>query len=135
MVIGGDGEDITPSFSAAIEGDSLKVWAKVEDIVTGVTMDVKPGADSYLMTKQEKRKARVEAKTVKKYGSADIKNVFIGDKQFVFNDDTYSFEPEEGEFKDFDLKTGNTIEYKGSVWRDGLEQNFNVTIKLKYGKR
>ena len=135
MVIGGGDGDITPSFSASIENDNLTVWSKVEDIVAGVTMDVKPADDSYLMTKQEKRKATVESKTVKKYGSADIKNVIIGDRMFIFNEETYQFEPEEGEFRNFDLKNGNTVEYSGTVWRDGSDQDFNVIVKLKYGKK
>ena len=98
-------------------------------------MNVKPGTDSYLMTKQVKRRAMVEAASVKKFGGATIEDASIGNKQYILNEETYKLEPAISGMKDFDLSNGNTIIYSGTVQINGETETFYVRIKLNYRKK
>ncbi len=131
------GEDVTKNtaFNAAIDGDTLTVEAKYAGAKTGIKMAVQPGTDSYLMTKQVKRKAMVEATTVKKFGAASIEDVSIGNRKYILNEETYKLEPAINGAKNFDLSNGNTIMYSGTMQLNGVTEDFYVKVKLNYRKK
>lgn len=130
------GEDVTKNtaFNANIDGDTLTVEAKYAGTKTGIKMNVQPGTDSYLMTKQVKRKAMVEATSVKKTGTAIIEDVSVGNRKYILNDETYKLEPAISGAKNFDLSNGNTIMYSGTMQRNGINETFYVRVKLNYRK-
>ena len=131
------GEDVTKNtaFHASISGDTLTVEAKYAGMKTGVRMNVQPGTDSYLMTKQAKRKALVSAQSVKKFGTASIEDVSIGNRKYLLNEETYKLEPAISGAKDFDLSNGNTVMYSGVIQLNGVSEDFYVKIKLNYKKK
>lgn len=129
-----DGEDVKAKFLAKIDGNNLMAEASYAGSKTGVKMDVQPSNDSYLMTKQVKRKAMVEGGTIKKIGGATINEVRIGTSRYVINEETGKLESEIGGNKNFDLSNGKEIVYSGILFDEGMEKNFDVTIKLNYGK-
>lgn len=135
MVVGGEDVSKNTAFLAAIEGGVLSVEAKYAGMKTGVKMSVTPGTDSYLMTKQVKRKAMVAVASVKKSGSATIEDVNVGNRKYIFNEQTYKLEPALNGAKDFDLSNGNTIVYSGTMQRNGVNEPFYVRIKLDYKKK
>ena len=134
MNVGGEDVTKTASFNAAIEGGTLVVEAKYAGNKTGVRMSVQPGTDSYLKTKQVKRKAMVEATSVKKSGTATIEDVTIGTKKYVLNSETYRLEPAIPGTKNFDLSNGNTITYSGTMQLNGVDETFYVRVKLNFRK-
>ena len=98
-------------------------------------MNVQPGTDSYLMTKQAKRKALVSAQSVKKFGAASIEDVSIGNRKYLINEETYKLEPAISGAKDFDLSNGNTVMYSGTMQLNGVSEDFYVKVKLNYKKK
>lgn len=131
------GEDVTKNtaFNASINDDTLTVEAKYARTKTGVRMNVQPGTDSFLMTKQVKRKALVSASSVKKFGAASIEDVSIGNRRYIVNEETYKLEPALSGAKDFDLSNGNTVMYSGIMQLNGVNQDFYVKVKLNYKKK
>ena len=131
------GEDVTKNtaFNASINDDSLTVEAKYAGMKTGVRMNVQPGTDSYLMTKQAKRKALVSAQSVKKFGAASIEDVNVGNRKYLINEETYKLEPAISGAKDFDLSNGNTVMYSGTMQLNGVNEDFYVKVKLNYKKK
>ncbi len=131
------GEDVTKNtaFNAAIVGDTLTVEAKYAGMKTGVKMNVRAGTDSYLMTKQAKRKAMVNAASVKKFGTATIEDVSLGNKKYLLNPTSFKLEPAMNGTKDFDLSNGNTVMYSGTMQRNGVNETFYVRVKLNYRKK
>lgn len=131
------GEDVTKNtaFNAAINDDTLTVEAKYAGMKTGVRMNVQPGTDSFLMTKQVKRKALVTAQSVKKFGAASIEDVSIGNRKYLINEETYKLEPAISGAKDFDLSNGNTVMYSGTMQLNGVNEDFYVKVKLNYKKK
>ncbi len=130
------GEDVTKNtaFNAAVDGDTLTVEAKYAGTKTGVKMAVQPGTDSYLMTKQIKRKAMVDALSVKKFGPATVEDVSVGNRKYLLNEETYRLEPAISGAKNFDLSNGNTIMYSGTMQLNGVSEDYYVKIKLNYKK-
>ena len=120
-----DGEDVKAKFLAKIDGNTLMAEASYAGSKTGVKMSVQPGNDSYLMTKHVKRKATVEGGTIKKTGGATINEVTVGTSKYVINEETGRLESEIGGSKNFD---------SGILFDEGMEKNFDVAIKLNYGK-
>ena len=131
------GEDVTKNtaFNAAINDGTLTVEAKYAGMKSGIKMSVQPGTDSYLMTSQVKRKAMVEALSVKKFGSATVEDVSVGNRKYLLNEETYKLEPAIAGAKNFDLSHGNTILYSGTLQRNGVNETFYVRIKLNYRKK
>lgn len=131
------GEDVTKNtaFNAAINDDTLTVEAKYAGMKTGVRMNVQPGTDSFLMTKQAKRKAMVTAQSVKKFGAASIEDVSVGNRKYLINEETYKLEPAISGAKDFDLSNGNTVMYSGTMQLNGVSEDFYVKVKLNYKKK
>ncbi len=131
------GEDVTKAtaFNAVIDTDTLTIEAKYAGMKTGIKMNVQPGTDSYLMTKQAKRKAMVKAASVKKFGGATIEDVSIGNKKYLLNEETYKLEPAINGIKDFDLSHGNNVLYSGTMQRNGVDETFYVRVKLNYKKK
>lgn len=131
------GEDVTKNtaFTASINDDTLTVDAKYAGIKTGIRMNVQPGTDSYLMTKQTKRKALVSASSVKKFGGASVEDVNIGNRKYLINEETYKLEPAISGTKDFDLSNGNTVMYSGTIQLNGVNEDFYVKVKLNYKKK
>ena len=131
------GEDVTKNtaFNASINDDTLTVEAKYAGMKTGVRMNVQPGTDSYLMTKQAKRKALVSAQSVKKFGAASIEDVSVGNRKYLINEETYKLEPAISGAKDFDLSNGNTVMYSGTMQLNGVNEDFYVKVKLNYKKK
>lgn len=131
------GEDVTKNtaFNASINDDTLTVEAKYAGMKTGVRMNVQPGTDSFLMTKQAKRKALVSAQSVKKFGAASIEDVSIGNRKYLINEETYKLEPAISGAKDFDLSNGNTVMYSGTMQLNGVNEDFYVKVKLNYKKK
>ncbi|MBQ8636825.1 MAG: hypothetical protein IJ423_02375 [Clostridia bacterium] len=130
------GEDVTKNtaFNASINDDTLTVEAKYAGMKTGVRMNVQPGTDSFLMTKQAKRKAMVSAQSVKKFGAASIEDVSVGNRKYLINEETYKLEPAISGAKDFDLSNGNTVMYSGTMQLNGVNEDFYVKVKLNYKK-
>lgn len=135
MNVGGANVSSATSFKADLEGKTLKVEAKYAGIKTGISMDVEPGAESYLMTKQVKRKVLVHASTVRKFGGADIEEATVGNSPYNINEESRKLEPSISPAKNFELSNGNSITYAGTIQTDGMPQSFYVRIKLNYRKK
>ena len=135
MNIGGENVTKNTVFNAVIDGDTLTVDAKYAGMKTGIKMAVQPGTDSYLMTKQVKRKAMVNAQSVRKFGAASVEDVSIGSRKYLLNEESYKLEPAVSGAKDFDLSNGNTIMYSGTMQRNGMTEDFYVKVKLNYRKK
>ena len=52
----------------------------------------------------------------------------------MINEETGRLESEIGGTKNFDLSNGKEIRYSGILFDEGMEKNFDVAIKLNYGK-
>lgn len=129
-ISGDDMKSNGATFDAKIDNKVLTVFAKYGDIKTGIKMSVEPGETSYLMTPQKNRKARVSVSSVKSFGTANIVDATIGTKKYTLNPETFKLVPDLEGTKDFEIKSGNTIMYSGTVQYQGTNQDFDITIKL-----
>lgn len=132
-----DGEDETKSttFTAKIEKGQMVLNSKYAGTKTGLTMDVKPGKDSYLRKPQARRSAEVKSTSVRKYGNATIQEATIGSIRYALNTDTNKLERMPKSEKPFLLKHGMRVSYSGTMLNAGVPKPFTVTTKLNFKKK
>lgn len=131
-----DGDDVTQSssFQAEIKKKNLKVQGKYGGKKFGVTMDVKPGKESYLYKRQTGKSAEVQIKTVRKFGNAKIQEALIGSVKYIA-DDAGKLVPAIQNQKPFELRNGVMVKYSGTIQDAGVEKDFEVTSKLNFKKK
>ncbi len=132
-----DGEDETKStaFTAKIEKGQMVLHSKYAGTKTGLSMDVKPGKESYLKKPQTRRSAEVKSASVRKYGNATILEASIGSIKYVLNEDTGKLERMPKSDKPFMLKHGTPIKYSGTMLNAGVPKPFTVSTKLNFKKK
>lgn len=132
-----DGEDVTKNagFSADIRKNRLNVESKFAGKKTGLQMDVRPAADSYVKTPLKKRKADVLSGSVKKVGNASIQEATIGVVKYVLNPANNRLERVPPSDKPFPVKNGTRISYSGIMNEAGVEKAFTVATKLSVKKK
>ena len=132
-----DGEDETKSttFLAKIEKKQMVLHSKYAGTKTGLTLDVKPGKESYLRKPQARRSVEAVSGRVRKYGSAIIQEASIGNIRYVLNEDTGKLERTPKNDKPFMLKHGSTVSYSGMMLNAGIPKPFTVTTKLNFKKK
>ena len=135
MNIGGEDFSSNSEYKAEISGGTLTIYTKASGVKVGVSMSVQPGTDSYLMTPQKKRRALVDAKSIRKIGSGTITELIVGTTQFVYDEEAHKLLPASGEFKNFELRDGNTITYNGMINNVGTEDSYTTTVKLSFKKK
>ena len=134
MIVNSEEVKNATSFNAKIDGDILVAEAKYAGVKTGLKMNVQPGTDSYLFTKQINRKALVKSNSVSKFGPVTISEAYVGGTQYLLNDNG-KLEPAITGAKDFDLRNGNEIKYTGTMQQNGTDEEFTVSIKLNFRKK
>ena len=121
-------------FYAKMDGNSLSVYSNCLGKKTGLTMDVHPANDSYLMTSQKKRKALVNPLSVKKTGTLKITEALVGTVKYEL-DEKGKLVPTNPNTKPFNIKDNSTVKYSGIINRNGSEDTFEATIKLNTLKK
>lgn len=134
LVVGGVDYGKGAGFNATVNGSSISVGCNCLTKKTGLSMDVQPGTDSYLMTSQKKRKAEVTPTSVKKSGMLKITEALVGNVKYEL-DEKGRLVPANPKIKPFNLKDGSTIKYSGIINRNGSEDVFEATIKLNVNKK
>lgn len=132
-----DGDDVTQStnFLAEIKKKGAKVQGQYAGKKFGVSMDVKPGRESYLYKPQKRRSAEVKVLSVKKFGSATIHEAMIGSAKYVFDEDTKKLVPAIPNQKPFLLTNGMMVKFSGTIQDAGMDKDFEVTSKLNFKKK
>lgn len=131
-----DGDDVTQStnFLAEIKKKSAKVQGQYAGKKFGVSMDVKPGKESYLYKSQKRRSAEVKVASVKKFGSAKIQEAMIGSAKYVV-DDNGKLVPAIPNQKPFMLTNGTMVKFSGTIQDAGIDKDFEVASKLNFKKK
>ena len=133
-----DGDDVTrnTSFDAKLDGKQIIITAKYSGVITGFTMDVKPGKESYIMTPHAKRVAEVDTKSVKKRGSTTITEASIGSRgKFEYDEDTHRLVPRRNTKRTFDVRNGTTVRYSGTMMLNGKNTEYSTSVKLNFNKK
>lgn len=132
-----DDEDVSKnaSFDAHLAKRRLDVTSKFAGKKLGITMDVKPGKDSRVMTPQVKRVADVTSSSVKKQGNYTINEATIGSVRYVFDESTRKFERMPKSDKPISLKNGANITYSGTFQSNGEPKSFAVRSRLNFKKK
>ena len=133
-----DGEDVTKNAgfdNCSIKGGRAEWYVKYGSTRTGLTMDVKPGSDSYLYKKFEKRTAEVKGNTVARFGNAIIESVSIGSIRYVLNTETNKLERKPKSDRPFTLRHNMPIRYSGTINGPGGQKSFQVITKLNFKKK
>ncbi len=135
MIFDGEDESKNTAFNAKIEKNQMVLHSKYAGTKTGLTMDVKPGKESYCRKAQVKRSAEVRSASVKKYGQATIQEATIGSIKYVLNEDTGRLERMPKNEKPFELRHGTRISYTGTMMQSGIQKPFSVNTKLNFKKK
>ena len=135
MIFDGEDESKATTFNAQLEKGQLIVSSKYAGTKTGISMDVKPGKESYLRKKQVNRSGEVKSASVRKYGSGVIQEAAIGSIKYVLNEDTGKLERMPKSDKPFILKHGTTVKYSGTMMNAGVPVPFTVTTKMNFKKK
>lgn len=132
-----DGDDVTQStnFLAEIKRKSAKVQGQYGGKKFGVSMDVKPGKESYLYKPQKRRSADVKVLSVKKFGPAKIQEAMIGSAKYVADDESGRLVPALPNQKPFLLTNGMTVKFSGTIQDAGVDKDFEATSKLNFKKK
>ncbi|MDO4623371.1 MAG: hypothetical protein Q4B22_10510 [Eubacteriales bacterium] len=131
-----DGEDGTTAttFLGKIEGKKMIVNSKYAGVKFGLSMDVKPGSESYLRKPQKRRSAEVTSSSVRKQGNVTIQEAMIGSVKYMLNDDG-KLERVPKSDKPFTLRHGNVVSYSGMMLSGGVQKPFAVRAKLNFNKK
>ena len=135
MIFDGEDESKSTTFYTKMAKKNMVLHSKYAGTKTGVTMDVKPGKESYLRKPQGRRSAEVKSASVRKYGNATIQEVSIGSIKYLMNEETGKLERMPKNDKPFLLKHGTTISYSGTMLNAGVPKPFTVTTKLNFKKK
>ncbi len=132
-----DGEDATKTttFQAVIQNGQMQVQSKYAGVKTGVTVDVTPGKESYLMNPQVRRNAEAKSTSLRKFGTATIQEASIGNIKYVLNEDTGKLERVPKNDKPYLVKHGMQISYSGTMLNAGVPKSFAVKTKLNFKKK
>lgn len=131
-----DGDDVTQStnFSAEAKKNSIRVQSKYGGKKFGISMDAKPGPESYLYKRQKQRSALVNANSVRKFGQATITEVMIGSVKFDVDDDG-KLKPALANQKPFLITNDARVKYSGTIKDAGIDKDFEVTSRLSFKKK
>lgn len=131
-----DGDDVTQStnFLAETKKSSIRVQGKYGGKKFGVSMDAKPGPESYLYKPQKRRSALVNAASVRKFGQAKITEVMIGSTKFDV-DDNGKLKPALANQKPFLITNDTRVKYSGTIQDAGIDKDFEVVSKLNFKKK
>ena len=131
-----DGDDVTQStnFFAETKKNSIRVQSKYGGKKFGISMDVKPGSESYLYKPQKRRSALVNASSVRKFGQASITEVMIGSTKFDV-DDNGKLKPALANQKPFLITNDTRVKYSGTIKDAGIDKDFEVVSKLNFKKK
>lgn len=131
-----DGENVTQSanFLAECKKGSVKSQCQYGGRKFGVSMDVKPGKESYLSKPQKRRSAEVKATSVRKFGPAKIQEAMVGSAKYVADEATGKLVPALPNQKPFNLTNGMMVKYSGTISDAGVDKDFEVTSKLNFKK-
>jgi hypothetical protein len=132
-----DGDDVTQStnFLAEIKKKGARVQAQYGGKKIGVSMDVKPGKESYLYKAHKRRSAEVKVTSVRKFGPAKIQEVLIGSTKYVLDDETGKLVPTLPNQKPFLITNGMMVKFSGTIQDAGIDKDFEVTSKLNFKKK
>ncbi len=131
-----DGDVIkSASCNAKIIGKQLEIRCEFAGTKSGLTMDVKPGNHSYLMTPHAKRSAEVASGSVQKTGTAIITEASVSGVKYILNEDTRKFERSTKDNRPFMLKNGAIVKYSGTLIKAGVKKDFSVNTKLNFKKK
>lgn len=133
-IIDGDNETNAARFTGELNGKQLRVFSKYDGSKMGVSMDVKPGKESYLRHSQIKRYAECET-GVKRYGGETITEATIGTARFVLNEETGKLEQTPPSKKPIKIKHGMAVRYSGYMETGGTTKSFSATTKLNFKKK
>ena len=131
----GENESTSTAFQSKIEKGRMEVFSKYAGTKVGLTMDVKPGKESYLKKPQIRRSADANSASVRKFGSATIQEASIGSAKFVLNEETGKLERMPKSEKPIQLKHGMPIRFSGIMLNAGTSKPFTVTTKLNFKKK
>ena len=131
-----DGDDVTQStnFFAETKKNSIRVQSKYGGKKFGLSMDAKPGSESYLYKPQKRRSALVNASSVRKFGQASITEVMIGSTKFDV-DDNGKLKPALANQKPFLITNDTRVKYSGTIQDAGIDKDFEVVSKLNFKKK
>lgn len=131
-----DGDDVTQStnFLAETKKNSIRVQGKYGGKKFGLSMDAKPGPESYLYKPQKRRSALVNAASVRKFGQAKITEVMIGSTKFDV-DETGKLKPALANQKPFLITNDTRVKYSGTIQDAGIDKDFEVVSKLNFKKK
>ena len=132
-----DGDDVTQStnFLAEIKKKGAKVQGQYGGKKFGITMDVKPGKESYLYKPHKRKSAEVKVASVKKFGSAKIQEAMIGSAKYVADDASGKLVPALPNQKPFLLTNGTMVKFSGTIQDAGIDKDFEATSKLNFKKK
>lgn len=132
-----DGDDVTQAtnFQAEIRKKGAKVQSQYAGRKFGISMDVKPGKESYLYKSQKRRTAEVKVTSVKKFGPAKIQEVMIGSAKYVLDEDSGKLIPALPNQKPFNLTNGMMVKYSGTIQDAGIDKDFESVSKLNFKKK
>lgn len=132
-----DGDDVTQStnFLAELKKKGVKVQGQYAGRKFGISMDVKPGKESYLYKPQKRRSAEVKVASVKKFGPAKIQEVMIGSTKFIADETTGKLVPALPNQKPFLLINGAMVKFSGTIQDAGMDKDFEVRSKLNFKKK
>lgn len=132
-----DGDDVTKStnFLAEIKKKNAKIQGQYAGKRFGVTMDVKPGKESYLYKPQKRRSAEVKVASVKKFGLVKIQEAMIGSAKYVADENTGKLVAALPNQKPFNLTNGMTVKFSGTMQDAGVDKDFEVTSKLNFKRK
>lgn len=132
-----DGEDETKSttFDCKIQKGKMDVSSKFAGVKTGLTMEVKPGKESFLSKPQARRSAEVKSSSLRKVGGGTIQEVTIGSIKYTLNEETNKLERAPKTDKPFEVKHGMRVSYSGTMMNAGVPKPFTVTTKLNFKKK
>lgn len=131
-----DGDDVTQStnFLAETKKNSIRVQSKYGGKKFGLSMDARPGPESYLYKAQKRRSALVNAASVRKFGQAAITEVMIGSTKFDV-DDNGKLKPALANQKPFLITNDTRVKYAGTIKDAGVDKDFEVVSKLNFKKK
>ncbi len=132
-----DGDDVTQStnFLAEIKNKSVKVQGQYGGRKIGISMDVKPGRESYLYKPGKRRSAEVKVGSVKKFGPAKIQEAMIGSAKYIIDEDSGKIVPALSNQKPFTLTNGARVKFSGTVMDAGIDKDFELSSQLNFKKK
>lgn len=132
-----DGDDVTQAtnFLAEVRKNGAKVQSQYAGRKFGISMNVKPGRESYLYKSPKRRSAEVKVDSVKKFGPVKIQEVMIGSTKYVTDESTGKLITALPNQKPFNLTNGMMVKYSGTIQDAGIDKEFEVTSKLNFKKK